>query len=219
MMDSVNNMIFIGAPGSGKGTQAKRLLDKYALPQISTGDILRQAVKDGTELGQKAKGFMDEGKLVPDELIVGLIEARLGKDEYAKGWVLDGFPRTLAQAQALDAMLERLAKKITHVAVLDVPESLLVERIVGRRSCPACGNVHHVTYSPPKADGRCDSCGGELVQRSDDTEEKVRVRLSAYNAQTADVIPYYEAKSIVRRVNGDQPADQVFAAIQQVLEG
>lgn len=219
MTEPVYNLVFIGAPGSGKGTQAKRLLDKYGLLQISTGDILRQAVKDGTELGVKAKQFMDAGELVPDELIVGLIEARLGKDEYARGWVLDGFPRTLGQAQALDAMLERLAKKLTHVAVLEVPESLLVERIVGRRSCPACGNVHHVSYSPPKVDGTCDACGGELVQRSDDTEEKVRVRLSAYNEQTADVIPYYDRKGIVRTVNGDQSANDVFAAIQQVLEG
>ena len=215
-MSSGHKLILIGAPGSGKGTQAKRLIDRFGLVQISTGDILRAAVKAGTELGSQAKSFMDEGKLVPDDLIIGLIEERLTSSD---GWVLDGFPRTLAQAEALDAMLEKLGQKLTHVVVLDVPDEDIVERIVGRRSCPACGNVHHVTFSPPKVDGACDKCGTELVQRTDDTEQKVRVRLAAYTAETEAVIPYYATRDLVHRLDGQKRPDEVHAAVAATLEG
>ncbi len=210
-------LILVGAPGSGKGTQALRLLEVYGAKQISTGDILRQAVKDGTSLGVQAKSFMNEGKLVPDQLIIDLIRETLGKGGFAGGWVLDGFPRTLAQAQALDVMLTELGESLGHVLVLDVPASLLIERIVGRRSCPGCGNVHHLKFSPPKKDGVCDRCGTELVHRPDDTVEKATVRQNAFEAQTAEVIPHYVSKGIVTRVDGTTSPDDVFRALERAL--
>jgi adenylate kinase len=213
------NLMLVGAPGSGKGTQAKRLVEKYNIPQLSTGDILRQAIKDQTALGIQAKEFMDAGKLVPDELIMGLIEERFGHADYQNGWILDGFPRTLPQAEGLSALLDRTGKKLKHVILLDVPGEAIVERIVGRRSCPGCGNVHHVSFSPPKSEGICDACGGALVQRSDDTEEKVRVRFGQYESETASVIPYFEPLGIVASVDGQQSADEVFSAITGILEG
>jgi adenylate kinase len=210
-------LILVGAPGSGKGTQAQRLLEIYGAKQISTGDILRQAVKDGTPLGVQAKSYMNEGKLVPDQLIIDLIRETLGTASFPGGWVLDGFPRTLAQAKALDGMLTTLGESLGHVVVLDVPTGLLLERIVGRRSCPSCGNVHHIKFSPPKQDGLCDRCGTTLVQRPDDTEEKVTVRLDAFAAQTADVIPHYETKGIVTRIDGTMSPDRVFQALERAL--
>ena len=218
-MSSGLNLMLVGAPGSGKGTQAQRLVEKYKIPQLSTGDILRQAIKDQTALGIQAKEFMDAGKLVPDELIMGLIEERLDQADYQNGWILDGFPRTLPQAEGLSALLDRTDKKLKHVILLDVPGEAIVERIVGRRSCPGCGNVHHIRFSPPKTEGECDSCGGALVQRSDDTEEKVRVRFGQYEAETASVIPYFEPLGVVSRVDGQQSADEVFAAVTGILEG
>ena len=213
------NIMFVGAPGSGKGTQAKRIVEKYNIPQLSTGDILRKAIKDQTVLGQKAKQFMDEGQLVPDDLIMGLIEECFAQEGYQSGWILDGFPRTLPQAEGLSALLDRMSKKLSHVILLDVPDDAIVERIVGRRSCPACGNVHHVRFSPPKSEGICDACGGNLVQRADDTEEKVRVRFGQYESETASVIPYFEPLGIVHTVDGQQSADDVFAAVTGILEG
>mgnify|MGYP000119332025 CR=1 FL=1 len=210
-------LILIGAPGSGKGTQAQRLLEIYGAKQISTGDILRQAVKDASPLGEKAKTFMNDGKLVPDELIIDLIKETLGKGSFPGGWVLDGFPRTVGQAKALDSTLSELGEKIQHVLVLDVPQELLLERIIGRRSCPKCGNVHHVKSSPPKVEGVCDRCKTALVQRPDDTEEKVKVRLEAFAAQTAEVIPHYETKGIVTRLDGTQSPDSVFSALEKAL--
>lgn len=210
-------LILVGAPGSGKGTQAQRLLEVYGAKQISTGDILRQAVKDGTPLGAQAKSFMNDGKLVPDQLIIDLIRETLGKGGFSGGWVLDGFPRTLAQAQALDVMLTELGESLGHVLVLDVPASLLIERIVGRRSCPGCGNVHHLKFSPPKKDGVCDRCGTALVHRPDDTVEKATVRQNAFEAQTAEVIPHYESKGIVTRVDGTTNPDDVFRALERAL--
>lgn len=210
-------LILVGAPGSGKGTQAQRLLEVYGAKQISTGDILRQAVKDGTTLGAQAKGFMNEGKLVPDQLIIDLIRETLGKGGFTGGWVLDGFPRTLAQAKALDGMLTTLDETLGHVIVLDVPREMLLERIVGRRSCPGCGNVHHVKFSPPQKDGVCDRCGTGLVQRPDDTEEKATTRQNAFEAQTAEVIPHYEAKGIVTRIDGTASPDDVFRALEKAL--
>lgn len=210
-------MILVGAPGSGKGTQSKRLEQVYGTKQISTGDILRQAVKDGTPLGLEAQKFMNEGKLVPDAVMIGLIKETLSKAGRSS-WVLDGFPRTLAQAQALDRTLAELGEKVEQVVLLDVPDSLLLERIVGRRSCPGCGNVHHVKFDPPKKEGICDRCGTALVQRPDDTEAKVRVRLDAYHAQTAEVIPYYQTKGLVAPIDGTLAADEVFRRMQAALE-
>lgn len=210
-------IIFVGAPGSGKGTQAQRLLERYGAQQISTGDILRQARKDGTALGKEAQKYMDEGKLVPDELIINLIKDTLGQGKFSSGWVLDGFPRTLAQAEALDRMLTAMGEKITHVVVLDVPAAVLLERIVGRRSCPKCGNVHHVRFHPSKVEGICDRCGTALVQRPDDTEAKATVRQAAFEAQTAEVIPYYERRGLVSRVDGTLEQDEVFSRIEKSL--
>jgi adenylate kinase len=210
-------LILIGAPGSGQGTQAQRLLEIYGAKQISTGDILRQAVKDASPLGEKAKTFMNDGKLVPDELIIDLIKETLGKGSFPGGWVLDGFPRTVGQAKALDSTLSALGEKIQHVLVLDVPRELLLERIIGRRSCPKCGNVHHVKYSPPKVEGVCDRCKTALVQRPDDTEEKATTRQDAFAAQTAEVIPHYETKGIVTRLDGTQSPDSVFSALEKAL--
>lgn len=211
------NLILVGAPGSGKGTQSKLLLDRHGLPQISTGDILRQAVKSGTKLGLEAQQFMNKGKLVPDELIVGLIEERLGLPEYNRGWVLDGFPRTLAQAKALDGLLDQLRASITRVVVIDVLDEVIYERIVGRRTCTTCGHVHHVKFSPPKKDGVCDRCGSGLVQRPDDSEEKATVRLKEFNEVKAEVIPYFAAQGLVVHVDGVSPPEQVYARIEQAL--
>lgn len=218
-MSTAMNIMLVGAPGSGKGTQAKRLVEKYSIPQLSTGDILRQAIKDETELGLQAKGFMDAGQLVPDDLIMGLIKEKLSEEAFQNGWILDGFPRTLPQAEGLNQLLENMSKKLRHVILLDVPGEAIVERIVGRRSCPSCGNVHHVSFSPPKEEGTCDACGGTLVQRSDDNEEKVRVRFGQYESETASVIPYFEPSGIVSKVDGQQSADEVFSAIIGILEG
>lgn len=212
------NTILVGAPGSGKGTQAKRIEASFALPQISTGDMLRAARRAGTELGKQAAEFMDAGKLVPDSLIVGLIDERLKEKDTEGGFVLDGFPRTLAQAEALKATLDKAGLEITHVVVIDVPAEDIVGRITGRRSCKNCGAVFHVSFSPPKVDGVCDSCGkSELYQRSDDTEEKVRVRLDAYEAQTGEVIPFYEKLGVVTRIDGSRAPDIVFENIKEVL--
>jgi adenylate kinase len=220
MAAAVYNLMLVGAPGSGKGTQSKRLLETYGLPQISTGDILRQAVKDGTPLGAKAKPIMEAGGLVPDELIIGIIRERLGQPAYDKGFVLDGFPRTLAQANALDTVvLKQLGKKLSHVIVLDVPEDIIFRRIVGRRTCLKDGYVFHVEFSPPKVPGVCDNCGGPLVQRPDDSEEKAQRRLGEFRAVLNEVIPHYEPQGIVRHIDGMKEPEAVFQAIRKVLEG
>lgn len=212
------NLILVGAPGSGKGTQAQRLLEEHGLPQISTGDMLRQAQRDGTPLGLEAKGYMNAGQLVPDGLIVNLIKERLGQPDTKKGFVLDGFPRTVAQAEALDVMLKGTGTQLSAVVVIDVPDQAIVERITGRRSCKACGAVFHIQFSPPKKAGVCDRCGAEaLYQREDDTEEKVRVRLKAFADQTSQVIPYYQAQGLVTRLNGLGSPDEVYAAIQRAV--
>lgn len=213
-----HRMILVGAPGSGKGTQSKRLLDAFGTKQISTGDILRQAVKDETPLGKQAKSTMEAGQLVPDALIINLIRETLGAGSFPGGWVLDGFPRTVAQAQALDTMLRELGQQLDAVVVLDVPDEALLERITGRRSCPSCGNVHHVKFDPPRREGLCDRCGATLVQRPDDTEEKVRVRLDAFHKQTAEVIPHYQAQNLVTRLDGTQEPDAVFTQLREILE-
>jgi len=212
---SMKNVILVGPPGSGKGTQAQRLIADLGLVQISTGDILRAAVKAGTELGQKAKDFMDAGQLVPDDLIIGLIRERMQADDVKSGVIFDGFPRTVPQAEALDALLDGMGEPISRVVAIDVPREVIRERITGRRSCRSCGAVFHVEFSPPAKDGVCDRCGAtDIYQRDDDKPEKVDVRLDAYAAQTAQVIPYYEARQLVGHVDGNQSPNAVYEAVR-----
>jgi len=210
-------LILLGPPGAGKGTQAKRLIERYGIPQISTGDILRAAVRDGTDLGRKAKQYMDAGKLVPDEVVIGIIEERLQQPDCAKGFILDGFPRTVAQADALNRVLANLGQAIDHVVSIEVPDEELVERLTGRRTCRGCGAMYHVKFSPPKAQGVCDKCGGELYQRDDDREETIRARLKVYHEQTAPLVEYYEKAGLLRRIPGQGSVDEIYARIEGVL--
>ncbi|NOY46535.1 MAG: adenylate kinase [Deltaproteobacteria bacterium] len=210
-------LILLGPPGAGKGTQAKRLIERYGIPQISTGDILRAAVRDGTDLGKKAKEYMDAGKLVPDEVVIGIIEERLQEADCAKGFILDGFPRTVAQADALNRVLANLGQAIDHVVSIEVPDEELVERLTGRRTCRGCGAMYHVKFSPPKAEGVCDKCGGELYQRDDDREETIRARLKVYHDQTAPLVEYYEKAGLLRRIPGQGSVDEIYARIEGVL--
>ncbi len=212
------NLVLLGAPGSGKGTQAERIAPRFGLPHISTGDILRAAVAAGSELGREAQRYMEAGDLVPDDVVIGIIRERLTASDTAEGFMLDGFPRTLEQASALDAMLEQAGRALTVVLVIDVPEEELVERLSGRRACRDCGKGYNVVFDPPKKDGVCDVCGGELFQRSDDNEETVRNRLQVYRRQTAPLIGYYEQKGLVATVyGGGRVPDQVFADVDAVL--
>ncbi|GAB4261773.1 adenylate kinase [Deferrisoma sp.] len=212
-------LILLGPPGAGKGTQAKRLIERYGIPQISTGDILRAAVRDGTELGRKAKEYMDAGKLVPDEVVIGIIEERLQEPDCAKGFILDGFPRTVPQADALGEVLGKLGQAIDHVVSIEVPDEELVERLTGRRTCRGCGAMYHVKFTPPAKDGVCDKCGGELYQRDDDREETIRSRLKVYHDQTAPLVEYYEKAGLLRRVPGQGSVDEIYQRILEVLEG
>lgn len=209
--DRAKGIILIGAPGSGKGTQAKKLKEKLGYAHISTGDLLRAAVKEGTELGQQAKGFMDAGQLVPDELVIALLEEAIATPEAQVGFLLDGFPRTMPQAQALDAKVT-----VDKVVDLQVPFELIEERITGRRMSPS-GHVYHVKYSPPKVEGVCDETGEELYQRSDDTPEKVRARLGKFDSETRPVIAHYSGKGIVVEVDGVGDPDEIFTRIMAVL--
>jgi adenylate kinase len=213
------NLILLGGPGAGKGTQAKKLIDKYQIPQISTGDILRAAVKEGTEMGKKAKEYMDAGKLVPDEVVIGIIKDRLAQPDCKKGFILDGFPRTVPQAEALDKVLSVLGTKIDHVVSIDVDEEALVARLTGRRTCKnaACGQMFHIEYNPPKKAGVCDKCGSELYQRDDDNETTVRSRLSTYNQATKPLIDYYTKKGLVRPIAGVGGIDDIFTKICGIL--
>ena len=212
------NLIFFGPPGAGKGTQAQMLVEERAIPQISTGDLLRANRRDGTDLGSKAQGFMDRGLLVPDELVIDMVGERLEQGDCEDGYILDGFPRTVAQAVALDAFLEKRDSAIDKVVVLTVPETLIVERIVGRRSCGACGAGFHVEFKPPITAGLCDSCGSELGQRTDDTEEKVRVRLDEYAHSTAPVAAHYQQRGIVREIDGVGGMHEVYGRLKEALE-
>jgi adenylate kinase len=214
------NLILLGGPGAGKGTQAKKLIDKYQIPQISTGDILRAAVKEGTPMGKKAKEYMDAGKLVPDEVVIGIVEDRLKQADCKKGFILDGFPRTVPQAEALDKALTNMGSKIDHVVSLDVDEEGLVTRLTGRRTCKnaACGQMFHVKFTPPKKEGVCDKCGGELYQRDDDNETTVRSRLATYNQATKPLIEYYSAKGLVRPIKGVGGIDDIFKQICGIVE-
>lgn len=207
------NLILLGPPGVGKGTQAKLLIDKFGIPQISTGDILRAAVKDLTPMGVKAKAFMESGALVPDAVVIGIVEERLAQQDCAAGFILDGFPRTVAQADALSGVLSGLNRSIDHVVSLSVDKDELLTRLTGRRACPGCGAVYHVRFAPPKADGLCDVCSKELFQREDDKEETILRRLAVYEEQTAPLIAYYEQAGLLRRVNGLGTVEGVHADI------
>ncbi len=207
------NLILLGPPGAGKGTQAKLMLEKYQLPQISTGDILRESIRQQTPLGKQVEPLLAAGKLVSDELVIQIIEDRLKRDDAKKGFVLDGFPRTIPQAEALEAQLKKAGKQIDRVVSLEVDEAAIVGRMSGRRSCPKDGSVYHLTNSPPKNTGKCDQCGAELMQRPDDVPEKVLNRLQIYARDTAPLKDFYEKRGLLRRIDGMGTADVVFAGI------
>ncbi len=211
------NIILIGPPGAGKGTQAKRMIDRLGVPQISTGDMFRAAVKDGTPMGKKAKEYMDKGALVPDEVVIGVVNERFSKPDCKKGFILDGFPRTLEQAKALDGLLKKLSTKLDHVVVIEVPDDFLVDRLTGRRTCRGCNYMHHIKYDPPKKQGVCDKCGGELYQRDDDKEETIRQRLKTYHDQTSPLIKYYSTQGVVRKIDGTLSMEQVQNAIKTAI--
>lgn len=210
-------LILLGPPGAGKGTQAAGIVEKYGIPHISTGDIFRKNIKEGTELGIKAKDYMDKGLLVPDELVVAIVEDRLQQDDCKKGFLLDGFPRTVNQAEALDRALEKMNQALDKVINVDVNKDSLVERAVGRRICKECGATYHVVFNPPKKDGVCDKCGGSLYQRADDNEETVSKRIEVYLEETQPLIDYYNNKNIIATIDGQQDIDKVFADIVAAL--
>lgn len=211
------NIILLGPPGAGKGTQAKRLVEKLHIPQISTGDMLREALKEGTPLGLEAKKYMDSGGLVPDSVVIGLVKERLQKPDAKAGFMLDGFPRTVAQAQELDRIIGEMDRQIDHVISVEVPGSELLGRLTGRRTCRACGAMYHVMFKPPVKEGVCESCGGELYQRSDDNEATVKSRLQTYEAQTKPLVDYYEKQGKLRRVDGMGTMDEVLQRVEKVL--
>ena len=211
-------IIMLGAPGAGKGTQAKMIADKYSIPHISTGDIFRANIKNGTELGLEAKKYMDQGKLVPDELTVKILLDRVAQADCANGYVLDGFPRTIPQAEVLDKALTELGDSIDFAIDVDVPDENIVKRMSGRRACLSCGATYHLEHIPPKKDGVCDKCGKELVLRSDDKPETVLNRLKIYHDQTQPLIEYYTQKGVLYTVNGTVDMKDVFASIVSILE-
>jgi adenylate kinase len=214
------NLVLLGPPGGGKGTQAKRLQDKYGIIQLSTGDMLRAAVASGSEIGKKAKAVMDSGQLVSDEIVIGIIDERLDQADCARGVIFDGFPRTVAQAEALDAMLTRKGKKLHSVIEIRVPDAPIVERITGRYTCAKCGAGYHDKFQKPKAEGACDACGGaEFIRRADDNAETVGKRLAAYHAQTAPLLPYYETHGILQIVDGTQDIGKVTRDLEIILDG
>jgi adenylate kinase len=213
------NLVLMGLPGAGKGTQAEKIVEKYNIPHISTGDMFRAAMKEGTELGLKAKSFMDKGELVPDEVTIGIVRERLSKDDCKKGFLLDGFPRTVAQAEALESMLASMDKKIDYVINVDVDQDILMERLTGRRICKSCGATYHLVFNPPSVDGVCDRCGGELYQRADDNSETVQNRLEVNMKQSKPLLDFYESKGYLRNINGQQDIEKVFADIDELLGG
>ncbi|MFP4655363.1 MAG: adenylate kinase [Methanohalobium sp.] len=212
------NIVLFGPPGAGKGTQAKEISENYHIPHISTGDILRDNVKNGTELGNKAKEYMDKGELVPDEVLIGIIKNRLIEPDCNNGYILDGYPRTINQADALDEILENLGKSLDVVLNIEVPDEELVTRLSGRRICSNCGANYHLKFSPPSKDGICDVCGGKLYQRDDDKEEVIKQRLETYNNQTAPLIGYYKEKDILVNIDGTGKVEDVFEDIRSVLD-
>ncbi len=210
-------IIMLGAPGAGKGTQAKKIAAKYNIPHISTGDIFRANIKNGTELGKKAKTYMDQGLLVPDELVVDLVVDRVGREDCGDGYVLDGFPRTIPQAEALDKALAGLGQKVDYAVNVEVPDENIVARMGGRRACTGCGATYHLVFAPTKKEGVCDVCGKELVLRDDDKPETVKKRLGVYHEQTQPLIDYYTKAGILREVDGTADIDDVFRAITEIL--
>lgn len=210
-------IILMGGPGAGKGTQAVGLVEKYNIPHISTGDMFRAAIKDGTALGLKAKSYMDAGGLVPDEVTIGIVAERLAQPDCAKGFLLDGFPRTLAQGNALGDILDRFGMKLDGVINIEVDEKILIPRLTGRRVCRKCGASYHMIFNAPQQEGVCGQCGGELYQRSDDTVETAQNRLNVYNQQTEPLIAFYTEKGLLKRINGDQAIDKVLQDIMKAL--
>lgn len=213
------NLVLMGLPGAGKGTQAERIVEKYDIPHISTGDMFRAAMKEETELGLQAKSFIDKGELVPDEVTIGIVRDRLGKDDCQKGFLLDGFPRTVAQANALEGILADLNKQIDFVINIDVKKDVLMERLTGRRICKSCGATYHLVFNPPAVAGVCDKCDGELYQRADDNEETVANRLEVNLKQTEPLLNFYSDKGYLRTINGYQDINQVFVDVDQLLGG
>ena len=211
-------IILVGPPGAGKGTQAEKIVARYGVAHISTGDILRANVKAGTELGKKAKSFMDAGALVPDEVIIGMMRERLADDDCKKGFILDGFPRTVPQAEALTGLLAEMGIVLDGVILLDVADETVVERLCGRRMCKSCGKIYHVSFNPSSRGDRCDACGGELYQRDDDKESVIRQRLSVYHAQTAPLVDYYGKAGLLVNVDAAQSGDKVLGQIEAQLE-
>ena len=210
-------IIMLGAPGAGKGTQAKKIAEKYGIPHISTGDIFRANIKNGTELGKKAKTYMDEGLLVPDELVVDLVVDRVQQEDCENGYVLDGFPRTIPQAEALDKALAGLGEKMDYAINVEVPDENIVSRMSGRRACVGCGATYHIVHAPTKVENICDTCGGELILRDDDKPETVLKRLGVYHEQTQPLIQYYTDKDILVEVDGTVDLEDVFKAIVNIL--
>jgi adenylate kinase len=211
-------LLLLGAPGSGKGTQAKFLIESLGIPQLSTGDMLRSAVKAGTRLGKEAADYMQRGALVPDSLVLGLIQERIKDADCSKGFILDGFPRNIAQANALETTLGQVGRKIDRVIAIDVPESDLVERLTGRRTCKSCGTGYHVKFQPSKVVGKCDKCNGELFQRGDDVESIIRERLHVYREQTAPLFDYYTKRGVLRKVPGVGDLDIITRRIEEALK-
>lgn len=211
-------LVFFGAPGVGKGTQAQRLAAQERIPQVSTGEILRESVKQGTALGLQAKGFMESGKLVPDDVVIGLAREKLTRPECSRGYILDGFPRTVAQAEALDRMFQETGSPgLDHVVSFDVPNAEIIKRLSGRRSCPSCQTVYHIEHDPPKKEGRCDKCGGALVQRADDKPETVEARLKVFDQQTSPLVAYYQKRGLLRRVDSTGDINEVYRRLRKVL--
>lgn len=210
-------LVLLGAPGAGKGTQAKKLIEKFQIPQISTGDILRKAVADGTPLGKEAKAVMDRGELVPDSIVLGLVEERLKQDDCKKGFILDGFPRNTSQAKSLDELLAKINMPITAAVSVDVPFDDLMKRLTGRRTCKKCGQMYNIYFTPPKKEGVCDKCGGELYQRDDDKEATIKKRLEVYEAQTAPLAGYYKDKGLLKSIAGTGSIDDIFQKLLAAL--
>ncbi|MGC4378203.1 adenylate kinase [Fictibacillus sp. Mic-4] len=211
------NLVLMGLPGAGKGTQAEKIVDQYGIPHISTGDMFRAAIKEGTPLGLKAKSYMDSGNLVPDDVTIGIVRERLAKDDCAKGFLLDGFPRTVAQAEALEEILHELGRQIDYVLNISVDTEHLMQRLTGRRVCQVCGATYHVIFNPPKVEGICDKDGGDLIQRKDDNEETVRTRLEVNMKQAKPLLDYYMEKGYLKTIDGDQEINKVFSDINDYI--
>ncbi|REJ07088.1 adenylate kinase [Halobacillus trueperi] len=211
------NLILMGLPGAGKGTQAEKIVEKYDIPHISTGDMFRLAIKEGTALGKEAKSYMDKGELVPDEVTIGIVRERLSKPDCQKGFLLDGFPRTIAQAEALENLLTDMEESLDYVLHIDVPKEQLIERLTGRRICPTCGATYHVVFNPPKENGKCDHDGSELIQREDDQPETVRKRLEVNVEQSQPLLDFYQEKGYLVSFEGDKDINEVFQDIDQKL--